>query len=143
MTVRVVLTMLLAAGCAAAVPAVHETFGGSRSVAMHGASLHHGSADGPAGREQIRGCVDRALDSLDLDAERRSKAKAILETHFDEALALHEKIRTGEIGHDAAMAEHERILASAKEELAPLLTPDEIRRLHDALHPRVGSAAPK
>src|SRR5262245_17207678 len=127
---KVVLATLVAAGCAAAVPAVHDTVGG------HMAAMHGGAHHGPHGVEGMRAHVDGALDTLGLAPERKAKAKAILESHFDEAQSLHERIRSGELDHDGAMAEHERLLAKVKTELAPVLSEDEIRRLHEALHPQ-------
>jgi hypothetical protein len=135
MTGRFVLVTLLAVGCAAAVPAAHGAFGGDR-LSMHGDSPHAGFRNAEHGPEEMRAHVAAALDTLDLAPEKRAKVAAVIESHFDEAAALHEKLRSGELDHAAALAEHDRIVATVKAELAPVLTADEIRRLEAALHPQ-------
>lgn len=141
MTGKFVLITMLAAGCAAAVPVAHDTFGGGHA-AMHGGA--HGACNGVAhGPDAVRARLDGALDALGLAPQSRARAKAIVESHFDEAFALHEKLSSGEIGHDEALAEHDRILASARSELSSVLTAGQIRELEEALHPKGAGAAKK
>jgi len=66
--------------------------------------------------------------------------KAILEPHLEKAIALHEKVASGELPPDAAMAEHEQIVAAAKSDLASVLTKAQIEQFVDMPHPQQASA---
>lgn len=131
---RVILISLLAAGCAAAVPATHHLSGPDAAWhhGAHGRALGGGGAHGP---ERMHARIDAALDALGLAPDVRARTKAILEARFAEAHALIERLHADEIGPDAAHAEHDRILASARRDLATVLTEEQIRKLHEALHP--------
>jgi hypothetical protein len=134
MTGKFVLITMLAAGCAAAVPVAHDAMGGSHA-ALHGGA--HASCEGAAhGPQAVHARLDGALDALGLAPQSRARAKAIVESHFEEAFALHEKVRSGEIGPDEARAAHDAILASARSELSSVLSADQIRQLEEALHPK-------
>lgn len=133
MTGRSILFTFLGVGCAAAVPAAHGV------LEKHHAS-HHGShfalaehEHGPS-LETVRGRIDEALDALGLAPDARARAKAILESHFDEMSALLAKLHAGEIDHETAESEHERILGAAREELGAVLTPEQLERLAASLH---------
>lgn len=133
MTGRSILFTFLGVGCAATVPAAHGVY--EKHHAIHGGS-HFATAaheHGPS-LETVRGRIDEALDALGLAPEARARAKEILESSFDEMSALLAKIHAGEIDHETAESEHERILGAARQELATVLTPEQIERLAAALH---------
>lgn len=134
MTGRFVVLTLLGVGCAAAVPVAHGTSGGGH-LAMHGGSSHAAVRDADHGPEKMRAHVEAAVDTLELSSAKRARTLEIIESHFDEAADLHEKLSSGELTHEEALARHEQIVAAVKQELAPVLTADEIRRLEAALHP--------
>jgi Spy/CpxP family protein refolding chaperone len=125
MTRRTALILLLLTGCAAAVPAAHHVAG------AHRASMH-GGLHGPDG---FRDRLERELDAMNLPADTRAKVVEVFDAHHAQARALMEKIHSGEIARDAAMEEHEKIVASAEDDLRPVLTSEQIRRLKEALHP--------
>jgi hypothetical protein len=134
MTARCLTFTLLSVGCAAAVPAAHGLLGGAPAAKHSG--LHARSVAGSHGADEIEACVESALDRLGLEPEVRAKVKEILRPHFDDAVALHEKMASGEIDHDTALAEHEQIQNAARADLAAVLTPDQIDRLFESLHPQ-------
>lgn len=136
MTGRFVFFALLAVGGAAAVPTAYGILG-ARHGALHGGS-HFATSGQEHSLESVRRRIDEALDGLELTAPTRARAKEILESHFDEVSALLARIHSGEIDHDAAMTEHERIMNAAKQELASVLTPEQIQRLGETLHPQGG-----
>jgi len=145
MTGRYVFIALLSVGCAAAVPAAHGYFGGDPAghhlsphdgATLHGALQHGAPGESMPSADAIRAHVDAALDGLGLEPATRAKAKAILEPHVAKAIALHEKAASGELQPDAAMAEHEQILAAAESDLASVLTQEQIEQFVDMLFPQ-------
>ena len=145
MTGRCLFFTLLSVSGAAAIPAAHSLFGGSPAAhhaPPHGVAwLHHGSSHGAPcesmpSPDHIRAYVDAALDALGLEPTTRAQAKAILEPHLAKAIALHEKLASGEVQLDAAMAEHEQIVTAAKSDLASVLTQKQIEQFVEMLHPR-------
>jgi hypothetical protein len=83
----------------------------------------------------VRARLGGALDALGLAPTTRVRVEEVFDAHFDEAVALHEKLRSGEIDGDAAHAEHDRIVGEVRDALTPFLTQEQMRRLHEALHP--------
>jgi Spy/CpxP family protein refolding chaperone len=131
MTGRCLFFTLLSVGCAAAVPAAHVIGGGHDA---HHAWSHASHGEEAPSPDTIRAHVDAALDALGLAPETRAEAKALLEPHVEKALALHAKFASGELGPEAASAEHERIMADAKSDLAKVLTAEQIQKFVDSLH---------
>lgn len=127
-------TLLSVAGAAAAVPAAHGLFGGggAHHAWLHG-SMHGAHGEAVPSAEHIRAHVDQALDSLGLEPQTRADAKALLEPHLAKAIALHEKLASGEMKPEDAMAEHEQILSAAKADLAKVLTPAQIDQFVEQL----------
>ena len=135
MTGRCLFFSLLTVGCAAAVPAAHVIGGGHGGLhsSLH-ASLHGAHGEAAPTPDEIRACVGAALDALGLAPTTRAEAKTLLEPHVEKVIALHEKFASGDLDPDAAFAEHEKIVADARSDLAKVLTPEQIEKFLDELH---------
>lgn len=125
---RLAVLALLAAGCAAAVPAVHGGF------PHEGVSSSGSNASGAPGHHDVKRRLDAALDEFGVSPRTRAGVEEVFRAHHEKALDLMRRLGAGEVDHDRAMEEHDAIRASAKSALAPLLTEEEIRRLEAALH---------
>jgi hypothetical protein len=142
MTGRCLFFTLLSVSGAAAIPAAHGLFGGGAKgihAWMHG-SMHAAPGEGVPSADQIRAHVDLALDALGLEPATRAQAKAILEPNLVKVIALHEKLASGEMKPEDAMAEHEQIVTAAKSDLESVLTQKQIEQFVDTLHPQEASA---
>ena len=135
---RVVLHLLLLAGCAASVPVAHGAFGGSGTHGadhrwMHGGDRHTGPAGGSDAEMSAR--LHRALTELDLAPEKRAKVEEVFRALHERAKAFLEKVHSGELDPAAVESEHAAIVASAEAALEPILTAGQIEHLRNALHP--------
>lgn len=130
MKLSLAVSLAVLTGCAAAAaPAARHAFHGHGPVGLG----HLGSAHADPAAVHAR--LAAALDDLALAPAVRSQVEDVFRAHHHEAMDLVARLRSGAIDHDAARAEHDAIVAAARADLEPILTQDQIRRLHEALHP--------